>query len=60
MGEGAPAEKQEQAKGFFTVIRRGDNRRATHRSYSMKLIATALAKAAQLLREAASSRPTRL
>ena len=46
-----PAAEQEQAKGFFTVIRRGSNRRLTIVPYSTEWAAD-LSKAADLLRQA--------
>jgi hypothetical protein len=48
-----PTDQQEQAKGFFTVIRRGANRKLTMVPYSSEYAAD-LQKAADLLRQAAA------
>jgi hypothetical protein len=48
-----PEAQREQAKGFFTVIRRGSDRRLTMLPYSQAYAAD-LANAARLLREAAA------
>jgi Peptidase family M49 len=51
-----PGEEQELAKGFFTVIRRGENRALRIVPYD-EAYRDRLAKAAQLLREAAALTP---
>ncbi len=54
--KGLPAARQEQARGFFTVIRRGTDRKLTMVPYS-KAYGQELERAAKLLEEAAALTP---